>query len=181
MQINKSHPEPRIEKSSELLGAKLIALSNGMYAIVDEQDFDWLSSYKWQAHVTSAGKCYPRSTQRIHKTRKNKILKMHRLIMGVEKSSLHVDHINRNPLDNRRSNLRICLPQQNNINCVSRKHRIGLRGVRERANKKWQAKISVNGKVKHLGTFPSARIAIEAYNAAAVKFHREFAVLNELS
>lgn len=88
-----------------------------------------------------------------------------------------VDHINRNPLDNRRENLRLCTHRHNTWN--GRAHsdgRTGIRGVSYRKKEKtWVAYISINRKWTHLGYFKSKRKAVAVRKLAEKKFYREFA------
>jgi hypothetical protein len=94
-----------------------------------------------------------------------------------------VDHKNHNGLDNRRNNLRICNDSENNRN--GRKPRNGntsqYKGVvlYERYNKtKWRVQITVNNKVLHVGHYLTELEAALAYNEADIKYHGEFACLN---
>ena len=100
---------------------------------------------------------------------------LHRVIMGVKNQ---VDHINRDKLDNRKCNLREATSSQNKYNKI--KHRdntTGFKGVR-RSYGRFIAKITVDKKTIHLGTFNSKIVAAVAYNRAAKKYHKEFACLN---
>ena len=105
---------------------------------------------------------------------------MHRSVLnpGLGKQ---VDHINRNKLDNRFANLRICSPSQNNWNCgVKRKNNTsGFKGV-SKYKKKWVATIQANREHIHIGYFKNKVKAAKAYNQAALKYHGEFAGLNFL-
>lgn len=89
-----------------------------------------------------------------------------------------VDHINGNPSDNRASNLRESSVCQNVRNRRPKSGR-DLKGVHwaDHANK-WAAHICVDYKQKHLGYFDDPEDAARAYDAAAVKYHGEFARLN---
>ena len=77
---------------------------------------------------------------------KGKMIKLHRYIMNMNNSNLVVDHINRNPLDNRKSNLRICSYKENSFNKSIRvDNTSGIPGVSfHKTNKKWRAKIKYN-------------------------------------
>ncbi|MFJ8262703.1 HNH endonuclease [Rummeliibacillus sp. NPDC094406] len=94
---------------------------------------------------------------------------MHRILKQVP-NGMVVDHINRNKLDNRQENLRIITQSQNMQNVRGRNTSIsGLRGVSiERLQEKirWRARLKVNGKEMHLGTFDTKeeaeRVVIEA-------------------
>jgi hypothetical protein len=96
--------------------------------------------------------------------------------------TMDIDHKNRDKHDNKISNLRLATFDQNRQNVVPQKTtKTGLRGVHRRSTDNLiQASISVNGKSIHLGTFKKCSDAAKAYNDAAIKFHGEFAVLNQL-
>jgi hypothetical protein len=85
----------------------------------------------------------------------------------------YLDHINRDPGDNRIANLRVATQSENMANTTVRKDsKIGLKGV-EKAHKgpKWRARFLR----KHLGCFDSPELAHEAYLAAARMKFGEFA------
>jgi hypothetical protein len=84
-----------------------------------------------------------------------------------------IDHINRIRTDNRLINLREATRAQNRQNIsLDRRNKSGARGVSfDYANKKWRASISVNGKAKNLGRYPSIEDAAAAYAKAALVFH----------
>lgn len=109
----------------------------------------------------------------------------HRVLMGAE-AGQEVDHINRNTLDNRLSNLRIVTKAQNLLNKGLRSDNTsGYRGVS--MNKqlgKWEAYINVidpftsKSKRKFLGYYKTPEEAAAAYNRAASTYHGEYAKLN---
>ena len=90
------------------------------------------------------------------------MIKLHRYIMNINNSNLVVDHINRNPLDNRKSNLRICSYQENSFNKSIRvDNTSGIPGVSfHKINKKWRAKIKYNNLTIHLGYFEDINEAL---------------------
>jgi len=150
-----------------------IPLTKGKFALVDREDFDFLSQWKW--HYAS------RYAVRIEykKEGKYKRISMHRLLMKVA-ATQEIDHINNNSLDNRKNNLRVVTHKQNIWNTSVRKGR-QYKGVDFRKwNKKYRAAIQVNGKPKHLGYFDNAKDAARAYNKMAKKYFGEYAVLNKI-
>ena len=104
---------------------------------------------------------------------------MHRLIMNPQKGK-EIDHINRNKLDNRKSNLRICSKQQNaawGITPITNKS--GYRGVSYRVkDDKWIAWISFNNKNKYIGLFSRAIDAARAYDSMALELNGKYARTN---
>lgn len=93
---------------------------------------------------------------------KGKMIKLHRYVMNMNNSNLVVDHINRNPLDNRKSNLRICSYKENSFNKSIRvDNTSGIPGVSfHKTNKKWRAKIKYNNLTIHLGYFEDINEAL---------------------
>lgn len=136
-------------------------------AIIDAEDIDKLAGFKWGL----SDKYHVRGSRMNNGKREQ--IKLHRLITNVPKG-LCVDHINGNPLDNRKSNLRICTQTQNSYNSARQKNnKSGCLGVFQRGNR-WEARIMVNRKVIYLGLFPTKEEAISARLSAEVEFYGEF-------
>lgn len=95
-----------------------------------------------------------------------------------------VDHINKDKLDNRRSNLRICTQKQNGGNASkakTRKFTSKYKGVYfDKERNKWIAKIKRNHRNIWIGRFDTEKEAAKAYNIQARIIFREFAELNKL-
>lgn len=102
----------------------------------------------------------------------------HRLIMGCPPS--RVDHIDHDPLNNRRSNLRLASAAQNAFNAYRhRDNQSGFKGVYfDKQTQMWRSQIMANGKRYSLGRFATAKEAAAAYDIAASNLHGEFARLN---
>ena len=150
---------------------KIIALTQGKETIVDDNDYDYLSQFKWCYH-----KGYAARNIRLENGKQTTI-KMHRIIIDCPQGLL-VDHINGDSLDNRRSNLRIVTNQQNNMN---KKHysRSGFKGVYfNKLAQKWHAQIALNNKVIYLGLFNDLVEAAKAYDKKALELFGEYARLN---
>lgn len=157
------------------MSTKEIPLRGGYIALVDEEDFAYLSQHKWRR--THHGRSSYVSTQIAGKQ-----TYMHRLIMNPP-DEIMVDHINGDGLDNRRANLRHATPQQNSMNRVRSKENSASKylGVfLGRDGKSWRAQIVVNTKLIYLGVFRTQREAALAYNEASRLHNGEFASLNEI-
>jgi hypothetical protein len=152
-----------------------IPLTQGYFAIVDDEDAERVLAHKWCAAVTWNGDVYAlRMTSRRDGPRKQ--IYLHRWLMDAP-PGVEVDHKNHNTLDNRRSvNLRLATRSQQLAN-ARRRSRSGYRGVRK-IGKRWQARVTNNGVQAHIGYFDSAEDAARAYDAAAVAAHGEFATRN---
>jgi hypothetical protein len=94
-----------------------------------------------------------------------------------------VDHIDRNPLNNQKNNLRISNKSTNGMNRLKPIHNTsGYKGVSFRKERnKFRAYITLNQKTINLGHYKTAIEAAKVYNDAAIKYHKEFAVLNEIN
>jgi len=154
-----------------------IPLTRGYVTLVDDDDYEWLSQWKWYA-ANDRTNVYVQRAERLDNG-KQRTIRMHRLILGVGKGIV-VDHIDRDGLNNQRSNLRIATPQQNTWNRRKfRSNTSGFRGVAwDSSNQKWKAKININGKPTHLGLFDTPEEAAWMYDHAARIHYGEFASLN---
>lgn len=96
---------------------------------------------------------------------------LHQFIMG-KKEGFVIDHINRNPLDNRRKNLRFVTQRQNCLNrSINKNNTSGHTGVIfDSRIKKWCARISPFNKSIHIGSFSELKDAINARKTAELKY-----------
>lgn len=160
---------------------KKIKLSENIFAIVDDFDYEYLSEFKWYLH--NAG--YAVRDQylgRVNGKKKKKCILMHRVINDTP-DNMHTDHKNGNKLDNRKENLRACTMGQNMCNVKARTNKVHskYKGVSwDYKNKKWHVKITKDKKTINLGRFISEVEAGVAYNKAALKHFGEFALLNKV-
>jgi hypothetical protein len=157
-----------------------IRLTQGKYAIVDPEDYERLNRYKWCALRRKNG-YYAGRTASVHSRHRGRYILMHRAIIEAP-YPLVVDHINRNGLDNRKANLRAVTQAQNVLNGVHKKRANShsrYRGVSWHGGRdKWAVQICHNGKHKTIGYFKDEIDAAKAYDEAAKKYHKGFAVLN---
>ena len=153
-----------------------IPLHNGMVAICDEADLPIVSQYKWSATPIERRSGGYYAYGYVPATRRS--VSMHRMVLAAGKGQV-VDHINGDGLDNRRCNLRFGTRSLNNANRGGYAPKSGFRGVYTVNNdKKFQARIWVDGKGTFLGRFETAEEAARAYDQAAHKAFGDFARLN---
>ena len=136
--------------------------------LLDAEDVESVSTYQWTIGIHGYA---------VSGAGKEQIL-LHRLIAGAEDGCI-VDHINRNKLDDRKSNLRICTCQQNMFNRQQQaNNQSGYKGVCKTKGGLWQAQIQYCGQAVYLGCYGDALSAAAAYDIAAQKLFGEFAFLN---
>lgn len=155
---------------------KEIHIVRDIYALVDDEDYELLSSLKW--HIHSAGYAV-RNAPRI-KGKPQSTIYMHRLILNAPEDKV-IDHINGEKLDNRRCNLRICTQSQNSKNQRkgNKKYTSKYKGVYySERDRKWKGTMCIDRKSYNLGTFITQEGAAMAYNERALSAFGEFASLN---
>lgn len=159
---------------------KEIKISKGMTALVDDEDYDKVSKFRWFA-VKKGNNYY---AQRVNYTNINSELMgktsiMHRFILGEVDSNIKIDHRDHNTLNNQKNNLRRCTQKQNCINTSSHKGSTSkYRGVYLNNSFKWSAQIKHPNGLRETKTFNSEIEAAKWYNEKAEKSYGEFANLN---
>lgn len=159
---------------------KILPLSKGKVAIVDDNDFETVNQWKWS--VVSGG-----SPGLFYAARHIKIdgqwkhIRLHRFILNAPKH-LRVDHRDGDGLNNRRSNLRFATHQENlrNMRIHTNRTYKGVKLFPRYRFKKWQARIGTGQRMISLGFYHTVKEAAQAYNQAALKFFGEFARLNKI-
>ena len=150
-----------------------IALTNGGYALVDKEDYEYLNQWEWRRETLG----YACRFETIDG--KRRLIKMHRVIAQVPED-MCTDHINMDRLENRKENLRVATKSQNSMNTRVRKDSTtGYKGVYKRKSTgMYRVHIAKDGVKRWLGQFPTAQEAARRYNEEAVKLFGEYAKLN---
>ncbi len=161
---------------------RLIPLSRGMFAQVDDEDFDYLNQWKWYAKIQGQT-VYAKRASLNKETGKHSYIAMHRVIMKLTDVNIYCDHIDHNGLNNQKSNLREATLMQNRWNRSSMKNKTSkYLGVSKgkRKHDQWQTNITINGKGNYIGSFKTEDQAAIAYNIVAMKHRGKFANLNQI-
>jgi hypothetical protein len=161
------------------LEMKEIKLSRGLVSLVDDEDYIYLNQFKWYA-VKAPNTFYAkRSLHMMGNNKKSVTIAMQNIIKQPTKGCI-IDHIDRNGLNNQKSNLRECTQQLNCYNSSPHTNLniIGVTTIMQKRGTVYRVQISINRKLKHIGIFKSINDAKCAYNNAVVKYHGEFVNLN---
>lgn len=151
---------------------KLIPLTQGKYAQVDDEDYEWLNQWKWHFSDGYAVR------NAINSFGKRRLVFMHRKINKTP-SEFQTDHIDHDKLNNCKSNLRSCTSSENHRNTQKWLHsKMKFKGINLQRGKYWAAHIKINGKGVHIGSFKTPEDAARAYDEAAKKYFGEFAYIN---
>ncbi len=161
---------------------KLIKLTKGQFALVDDEDYKQLNRFKWIASTSKIRNTYYARRAMLDCNGKQKIVQMHRIIMGITNPKIIIDHKDGNGLNNQRNNLRVCSHSQNSSNRKSAKNSsskyLGVTFCKE--NGKWRAQIRKFNVNHHIGYFIDEKNAALAYQSKAKEIHGEFANLSTI-
>lgn len=137
----------------------------------DLEDYDLIKDYCWNIHKSDRIS-YVESKDVVTRN----VIKMHRLILGVENSCQIVDHISRKTEDNRKVNLRIVTNNENAKNHgESKVNKSGICGVSYRSDtNKWRSRITVNKKEINIGHFDSFEDAYIARMNAEKEYYGDY-------
>jgi len=150
---------------------KEIQLTQGMVALIDDEDFEKVSQYNWSL-VTGRNTYYAEQKKRV------KFRHLHRFIMNTP-ADMQVDHKDGNGLNCQKYNMRNCTATENSQNQVHRKpNKTGYTGVHCRAKNKYYSCIRYKTILYHLGVFNTAEKAAVAYNTKAKELYGEYAKQN---
>ena len=133
--------------------------------LVDKEDLETVNKYRWYCNGG-----YARGWVN------GKKIYMHQLLMNS--FGKEVDHINRDKLDNRRCNLRLCLHCENTRNSIPKNKRANPKGIQFLGKNRWRAFITNHYKFIHLGVFKTKIMAARAYDGAALQLFGKFSRTN---
>lgn len=154
---------------------KTIQLTQNQVALVDDDDYEYLSQWKWFAHRDPKNNCfYALRNEGKHPHRTT--VPMHKVIVNDD-AVIEIDHVNHNTLDNRKENLRPCNDHQNQYNrAIQKNNKSGYKGVYWHKGK-WTVQIRTD-KGTFFEYYTDKILAARAYDRLAKKYHGEFAYLN---
>lgn len=149
-----------------------VPLTRGYEAVIDVADVALVEGVNWYAFPKNDTVYAIRHTR---KGGKFKIHRMHRIIAHAP-VGMEVDHIDRNTLNNRRENLRVCTNSENQRNrTIQKNNTSGAKGVNQcKSSGKWVARIMIFGKSIYLGQFDELEDADTAYREASERYHGAF-------
>jgi hypothetical protein len=152
-----------------------VELTRGAVATIDAADIHLVSSNNWCLQLLG-GRQYAGHSQRGESRR---LVLMHRVIFDAP-GGMHIDHIDGDGLNNRRSNLRLASREGNMRNVgKTASNTSGYKGVHWcEGAKKWRCQIRTDGGRISLGLFDTPEAAYEAYRSAAMAHHGEYARLD---
>jgi hypothetical protein len=160
---------------------KEIPLTQDKVTLVDDADFDWLSSWKWYAwREPTSGLFYAHASSKIYRGNWSaRPLSMSRVLMQPTNGQL-VDHRDRDTLNNQRCNLRLCDRSENNLNRLHpRKGQYrGVFLVKGCPKRPFHARLSFRGVRYYGGYHATAEGAAKAYDELVNKHCPEFGLLN---
>lgn len=151
--------------------SRKIQLTKGKYAIVDDEDYDFLSQWKW--YCNPQGYAVRENYIGIDNGKKTrKTIRMHRIINKTP-NNLEVDHIDGNRLNNQKINLRNVSHEKNMFNLgIAKNNKSGYSGISwHKETKKWRAYINLKGKQIYLGIYKTIEEAILNRQKAKQKYH----------
>ena len=141
-----------------------IHFKNGEIGLFDLDDEELVKNTYWGIDVAGY----------IHGKVNGKLARYHRHLFNFPKET--IDHINRDKLDNRKNNLRLCSQKENSRNLsLAKNNTSGVTGVTKTKHGTWKARITVDRKEIHLGNYKSLDKAAKARRNAEIKYFGDYA------
>jgi hypothetical protein len=149
------------------------------FTLIDDEDFDLLNQFQWEITTNN----YVRAKIDYINTKEKRVY-LHRFLMKPPINKF-VDHIDGNPLNNQKCNLRVCTARENVINSKRHGKYSKYKGVSycstEKRKKRWVAACEVNNKRITIGRYYTEKEAADAYNKKALELFGEFAKINKIN
>lgn len=154
-------------------------LNSELFASIDDADFNKITQHQWTVSIRKGKIIGVYYGKRLHG--KYHKIALHRYILDITDPQVFIDHIDGNPLNNQKKNLRVCTNAENCRNTkISKANTSGYKGVRwHKRDKVFEARIGFNKKLYHLGRFKDPKEAAKAYDNKAKELFGEFAKSNE--
>lgn len=161
------HPKPRTTRLVYNGGNQATVITaSGKEIIIDSSDIEKVMKHSWCISKTGY------TVANVH----GHTIKLHRYLLDLEPGKYVVDHIDGDPLNNRRSNLRLCSMRENARNIGLKKtNTSGCAGVRVTGHGRYNARITVDRKEIHIGNFATMEEAVAARKQAEKQYFGEFA------
>ena len=160
-------------------------INSDKFVTIDDEDAAIIAGYAWWEHAASPSLSYAYGMKLPRSRTGERVVKMHRLILGLEKGASIVDHIDSNGLNNVRSNLQRVTAAQNaqkanhTAGNMPHKRHSKFRGVSFLGwYGKYLAYVNAEGKRVYLGYYDTAEEAARVRDAKAKELHGKFARLN---
>lgn len=171
-----STPLPAGAKAIHFRGER----AGGRVCLVDAELYESLRGYAWT--FSQGGRVMRMTTESERRDGFPTHVFLARVVMGATprvSNAMQVDHINGDPLDNRRSNLRLVTASQNHANVPGRGGASRYRGVTWCAQTgRWRAQVKSGGKFRHVGRFDREEDAARAFDREALRLWGDAAFLN---
>ena len=152
----------------------IVTCKNGDKFYIDKEDYPFVSKYSWSFDGRGYVVSYAGT---------NKLMKLHRILLNISDPYIFIDHIDHNPANNRRNNLRKCDNSQNNANrSLDSRNKSGRTGVLwDEHRQKWFAQIGWHNSNHFLGYYDDIESAIQARENAEKLYFKEYSYTNSIN